>query len=105
MSHLIGLGHRRIGLITNAPLSYMAAQDRLTGYRQALQEAELPLDDELVRYGEFPPESGRRAMESLLALPSPLSAVFGQRRGGPGGDGHCAGAGDAHPARRGPRRL
>jgi hypothetical protein len=36
VSHLIGLGHRCIGLITNAPLSYAAAQDRLTGYRQAL---------------------------------------------------------------------
>ena len=36
VSHLIGLGHRRIGLITNAPLSYTAAQDRLTSYRQAL---------------------------------------------------------------------
>ncbi|NIO69160.1 MAG: substrate-binding domain-containing protein [Anaerolineae bacterium] len=76
VSHLIGLGHRRIGLITNAPLSYTAAQDRLTGYRQALQEAALPLDDELVRYGEFSPQSGRVAMESLLALPSPPSAVF-----------------------------
>jgi len=77
VSHLVGLGHRRIGLITNAPLSYTAAQDRLTGYRQALQEAALPLDDELIRYGEFSPQSGRRAMESLLALSSPPSAVFG----------------------------
>jgi DNA-binding LacI/PurR family transcriptional regulator len=76
VSHLIGLGHRRIGLITNAPLSYTSSQDRLTGYRQALQEAALPLDDELVRYGEFSPESGRKAMESLLALPSPPSAVL-----------------------------
>jgi DNA-binding LacI/PurR family transcriptional regulator len=76
VSHLIELGHRRIGLITNAPLSYTSSQDRLTGYRQALQEAELPLDDEVVRCGEFSPGSGRRAMESLLALPSPPSAVF-----------------------------
>jgi len=76
VSHLIGLGHRRIGLITNAPLSYTSSQDRLTGYRQALQEAALPLDDELVRYGEFSPESGRKAMESLLALPSPPGAVL-----------------------------
>jgi LacI family transcriptional regulator len=76
VSHLIGLGHRRIGLITNAPLSYTSSQDRLTGYRQALQEATLPLDDELVRYGEFSPQSGRKAMESLLALSSPPSAVF-----------------------------
>jgi DNA-binding LacI/PurR family transcriptional regulator len=76
VSHLIGLGHRRIGLITNAPLSYTSSQDRLTGYRQALQEAALPLDDELVRYGEFSPQSGRKAMESLLALPSPPSAAL-----------------------------
>jgi DNA-binding LacI/PurR family transcriptional regulator len=76
VSHLVGLGHSRIGLITNAPLSYTSSQDRLTGYRQALQEAELPFEDELVRYGEFSPESGRRAMESLLALPTPPSAVF-----------------------------
>jgi LacI family transcriptional regulator len=76
VSHLIDLGHRRIGLITNAPLSYTSSQDRLSGYRQALQEAELPSDDELVRCGEFCPRSGRRAMESLLALPSPPSAVF-----------------------------
>jgi len=76
VSYLIGLGHRRIGLITNAPLLYTAAEDRLTGYRQALQEAALSLDDELVRYGEFSPQSGRVAMGSLLALPSPPSAVF-----------------------------
>jgi DNA-binding LacI/PurR family transcriptional regulator len=76
VSHLIGLGHRRIGLITNAPLSYTSSQDRLTGYRQALQGAALPLDDELVRYGEFSPQSGRKAMESLLALPFPPSAVL-----------------------------
>lgn len=76
VSHLIELGHRHVGLITNAPLSYTSSQDRLTGYRQALQETELPFDDELVRYGEFSPESGRKAMESLLALPSPPSAVF-----------------------------
>jgi LacI family transcriptional regulator len=55
---------------------HLSDWDRLTGYRQALQEAELPSDDELVRCGEFSPESGLRAMESLLALPSPPSAVF-----------------------------
>jgi len=55
---------------------YTSSQDRLAGYRQALQDAGLPFDDELVRYGEFSPESGRKAMESLLASPSPPSAVF-----------------------------
>jgi DNA-binding LacI/PurR family transcriptional regulator len=32
VEHLLALGHRRIACITNAPLVYTAAQERLTGY-------------------------------------------------------------------------
>ena len=74
--HLLALGHRRIGLITNAPLAYTSARQRLDGYRQALEEAGLVPDDDLVRFGDFDEESGRRAMSDLLDLPSPPTAVF-----------------------------
>jgi len=74
--HLIGLGHSRIGMITNAPLQYTASQDRLLGYRLALEENGLTYDEELVRYGDFREESGYKAMKELLALQVPLSAVF-----------------------------
>jgi LacI family transcriptional regulator len=76
VTHLIGLGHSRIGFISNAPLAYSGAQARFAGYRQALAEHELPLDDELVRTAEFLPETGRTAMRELLALPERPTAVF-----------------------------
>jgi LacI family transcriptional regulator len=75
-SHLIGLGHRRIGFISNAPLSYAGAYERFAGYKAALGEHDIPLDDDLVRTAVFVPQSGRAAMEALLALPERPTAVF-----------------------------
>jgi DNA-binding LacI/PurR family transcriptional regulator len=76
VEHLVGLGHRRIGMITNAPLAYTAARDRLAGYRQTLEKAGIPFDEKLVRYGDFREESGHVAMSQLLDLPEPPTAVF-----------------------------
>jgi DNA-binding LacI/PurR family transcriptional regulator len=76
VEHLIGLGHRRIGMITNAPLAYTAARDRLSGYRQALAEAGVRYAEERVRTGDFREESGLGAMNDLLDLAQPPTAVF-----------------------------
>jgi LacI family transcriptional regulator len=76
VSHLLGLGHRRVGMITNAPLAYTAACDRLTGYRQVLEEYGVSLDGELVRQGDFREESGQIAMDELLDVSDPPTAVF-----------------------------
>jgi len=76
VEHLIGLGHQRIGIITNTSLEYTAARGRLAGYRQALERATLSFDEGLVRYGDFREESGRVAMKQLLDLPEPPTAVF-----------------------------
>ena len=74
--HLIDLGHRRIAFISNANLAYTASAERLAGYRQALESANIPFDESLVRYGDFTPASGERAMADLLQLTSLPSAVF-----------------------------
>jgi LacI family transcriptional regulator len=74
--HLLELGHHRIGFISNAPLLYAGAQDRFAGYRQALAEYDIPLSADLVRTADFLPATGQRAMEELLALPRPPTAVF-----------------------------
>jgi LacI family transcriptional regulator len=76
VTHLLELGHRRIGCITNAPLSYTAAADRLLGYRQALETAGIPYDQNLVRYGNFDLESGYVQVSSLLDAQPAISAVF-----------------------------
>lgn len=74
--HLIHLGHRRIALITNTSPAYTASTDRWTGYRQALETAGIAYDETRVRYGDFTPQSGRAAMEDLLAAAPPPTAVF-----------------------------
>jgi LacI family transcriptional regulator, galactose operon repressor len=75
VDHLIQLGHRRIACITNAPLIYTAASDRLAGYQAALAEAGLAADDELVAEGAFDAASGHRAMAAILAR-TRFEAVF-----------------------------
>jgi DNA-binding LacI/PurR family transcriptional regulator len=76
VSHLIGLGHSRIGFISNAPLSYSGTQDRFAGYRHALAEHGIPQVPDLIRAAAFRPEAGRTAMVGLLSLPEPPTAVF-----------------------------
>jgi DNA-binding LacI/PurR family transcriptional regulator len=76
VTHLIGLGHRRIGFISNAPLSYSGARDRFAGYKQALTEHDIPLEGSLVCTAAFLPETGQAAMEELLALSEQPTAVF-----------------------------
>lgn len=74
--HLISLGHQRIGLITNASLKYTSAQQRKQGYLRALSEANIPLDEGLIREGAYTAESGFEAMHHILKQPHPPTAVF-----------------------------
>ena len=75
-AHLAGLGHRRIGFVSNAPMFYSGAQERLAGYREALVDHGLPVDESLVRTSGFSPDSGAAAMRELLKTPHPPTAVF-----------------------------
>ncbi len=76
VSHLIGLGHRQIGMITNAPRAYTAAEERLEGYRAALAAAGVDFDESLVVEGGFDATSGWLAMRTLLERDANLTAVF-----------------------------
>jgi len=76
VAHLVGLGHREIACITNAPANFTAAAARLSGYRTALEQHGLPFRSSLVRYGNFNPESGYVGMSSLLAAGERFTAVF-----------------------------
>lgn len=73
--HLLALGHRVVGCITNAPFPYMSARERRDGYRLAMREAGADLDENLVVEANFSAASGRRAMATLLERPG-LTAVF-----------------------------
>ncbi|WP_052397271.1 LacI family DNA-binding transcriptional regulator [Streptomyces sp. NRRL F-5123] len=73
--HLVGLGHRRIAVIGGPP-QRLASRARVDGYRSALEEAGLPYDPELVRYGDFTNEPAYRHALDLLRLPDRPTAVF-----------------------------
>jgi LacI family transcriptional regulator len=72
--HLINLGHQQIGMISNGPYAYTAAQTRRQGYQQAMQAAGLTWQAEWIQTGAFTPESGYIAMQKLLA--EEITAVF-----------------------------
>ncbi|MBZ0307667.1 MAG: substrate-binding domain-containing protein, partial [Anaerolineae bacterium] len=74
MTHLIGLGHRRIGFITGV-LSMASARERLTGYQEALEQAAIPYDPALVKEGDWVSDSARRQTESLLQITPPITAI------------------------------
>jgi DNA-binding LacI/PurR family transcriptional regulator len=74
-AHLIGLGHRRIAYIGDR-YGHQSDTERLTGYQEALAQAGVPLRAELVVNGDSKPEAAILAMEALLALPDPPTAVF-----------------------------
>lgn len=76
VEYLVSLGHRQIVCITHAPLSFSAASERLSGYRQALEQAGLPYEQALVRVADFEPESGYVQMRSLLQSGRSFTAAF-----------------------------
>ena len=75
VAHLISNGYQRIGAITG-PKTVTTGQERLEGYRQALQEAGIPYDPSLTRSGTFRKESGQHFAEELLAITPSIDALF-----------------------------
>ena len=74
-THLINLGHSVIGFIVGHP-NHRASEQRLFGYRRALDRAGIAFEPDLVRPGEFDFASGAQAGEALLDLKRRPSAIF-----------------------------
>jgi len=74
-THLINAGHRRIGFIKGHP-NHMASDDRMFGYRRALDRAGISFDPALVADGEFDFESGVRGGRYFLDMAEPPTAIF-----------------------------
>jgi LacI family transcriptional regulator len=73
--HLLARGHKRIGFLGDL-LSISTARDRLAGYLQALERAGIRRDDRLIRADLRDPDAAAAAVEEMLALPDPPTAVF-----------------------------
>jgi LacI family transcriptional regulator len=73
--HLIGLGHKRIGMLAGH-LGLSPHHDRLEGFRKSMQEAHLPILDEYLITGNVQVEDGVEAGHRLLDLPNPPTAIL-----------------------------
>ncbi|MBY8871246.1 LacI family transcriptional regulator [Micromonospora sp. PLK6-60] len=75
VEHLFAQGRRRIATIAG-PQDMGAGLARLTGYQEAVRAAGLPVDPDLIAYGDFSEGSGTACMRRLLELRPDLDAVF-----------------------------
>ena len=73
--HIIDLGHKRIGFIIGNP-EQVASGQRLDGFRHAMREAGLEVDEEIIAQGQFTYRSGMVAAEKLLGARTPPTAIF-----------------------------
>jgi DNA-binding LacI/PurR family transcriptional regulator len=72
--HLLELGHRRIAFLAGPPAAKWA-QERFQGYRQALRDRGIPIDDHLVFNAGGTVEEGDKAALQLLQESSGATAV------------------------------
>jgi DNA-binding LacI/PurR family transcriptional regulator len=76
MEYLLKLGHRRIGLIIGPFSKVGRVEKRLKAYHKAIDDWGLTIDPDLIIEREPTPEQGMEAMDSLLRLKHPPTAVF-----------------------------
>jgi LacI family transcriptional regulator len=75
MKYLLGLGHTRIGFISGRA-ELESSNRRLKGYREALDEAGIPIDEKLIAHGDYTTELGIKCSRELLSLDKPPTAIF-----------------------------
>jgi LacI family transcriptional regulator len=75
VEHLLAQGHRRIGLIGDPPGLY-TLEERVQGYRSALEGWGIEFDEELLRLGAHDVAQAEASARELLAVPDPPTAFF-----------------------------
>jgi LacI family transcriptional regulator len=73
--HLLSRGHRRIAFVGDSADIFTAAQ-RLDGYRAALRDAGVPVDESLIVMGHLHPEFVRAALDKLVDHDDAPTALF-----------------------------
>jgi len=75
VDYLIKKGHRRI-LFINGPAHVSSAKERLAGYKRALFEAGIRIDESLIEEGGIKMEDGYRIAKQKLSSSVKFTAVF-----------------------------
>ena len=73
--HLIGLGHKKIGIILEI-FGIRSFDDRLAGWEKALREAGIRIDETLIKQAGLEIEGAFEATKELLTCEKGVSAIF-----------------------------
>jgi LacI family transcriptional regulator len=71
---LLEAGHRRFGLI-GGPKDLMSARERTAGFRRALAESAADVET-VERFGDYSVAAGAAAIEAIIEMQSPPTALF-----------------------------
>lgn len=75
IQRLLRAGHRKIGMIAGDKEVY-TAEERFQGYLQALEQAEIPVEDSLIVRGDYTIRGGSRGIQELAERNPDMTAVF-----------------------------
>lgn len=75
VSYLIEQGHKKIGLI-NGSMNLLVSIDRYEGYRKALLENSISIDEDIIVSSEFIERGGYEGMKKILNQKNPPTAVL-----------------------------
>jgi DNA-binding LacI/PurR family transcriptional regulator len=75
VEHLIKLGHRRIAHISG-DLAIPTTQERINGYKRAMQKHNLPVEESLIVGRESNYKSGVELAQDILDMPERPTAIF-----------------------------
>ena len=73
--HLLQHGHKRIGFLCGGE-EHVSTHGRLDGYRRAIKDAGLTIEDDLILKGEYSFDSGVQGAKKLLKSETPPTAIF-----------------------------
>lgn len=77
VGHLTALGHRDIAVIIGS-IEETTGYDRLYGYKSALEEVGIKINEDLIEYGNYKEDKGFECMERLIKKrnKNPFTAVY-----------------------------
>ncbi len=74
--HLIRLGHQKIAIVTGRQSS-TSANDRVAGYCMALSDAKIPIDPDLICWGEYERKTAEHLTYELMQRQPTTTAIVG----------------------------
>lgn len=75
VEHLANAGIRRIGFI-GGDMRLTSAKERYEGYTRALKDYCIPVENDIIAFGDFHVQSGYNSMKKLMELQDPPQYVF-----------------------------